>query len=1064
MADTATVVGIGLGVAVVSALAVLIAVLFWRLQKARIELGARVDDADHAIHGVKRDLRDYADELDEQVTTGHVSAASVDARSVHASSVDAGAVHASSVDSSGRVRAGDVVASKSVTADSINATHVVRAGQLLVNGHAMLSMAPPSGETAAHLPPRHGGTPHGSMMKAMPHHAAPAPAPKPAPKPVPKPAPKPVPKPAPKPAAAAKASTKAPPSRPIVAVQPKREPFYGGAGAGSCQHHGKHHHDDESSDDDHHEHHEHHHHKFVHPGHGHENVSWLSMLSGAAATGTHHPGGGSTAGSHHPPAAGSHHPPAAGSAVSHHPPGGSAAGAKPAAAKPAAPEDQWMYMTDPTGSRLFQGGLAASTAWFRDGMQLAPGTCIKDSSADGGAVCFASSGADRVVRVWDTLQAQSIKVGGGDGSGPAAMLTHMAPNKEAPRGALLVDTSFGVRGKMQVAEDAEFDGLATFNGPAKFARGAEATTGGFIASGPPGSAPIASRKGGGGLADEAKGGGVRMFAATTTANPQVHMSFLSKDGKAMSDALSVSPDGSIRSAHLMTDAHRGAWLGAHAAAAATPWSDAGVHLESAPVPGENKWASTGAGVKLGGGTTSASEWRAGVWQKANAFDRFVLERAVHGAKGATAVPVLTATSGGLGVMVPAGRDPKSALDVVGDVRLSGRLCVGEACIAPKDMTAISSLPAKQAALSDKVASQASAITAQGSKITAQGGVINAQGSKITSQGSQITSQGSQITSQADQIASQANQIANQNNVLSAQDSKLTNQSAALSQTNAQIAQMQTQIAALQAAIAAGPPAAAGAASAGSVGGGSAAQQQQPQQPPMLDYDASALPSTLVGTPVTSWPNTGALGSSYAAMGAGSSVPTLKSDGFGKYVSMTASGYMAVQGSVAWTLQSSGASFVALMVARVNSAPGASTLLEFGAGALNNALLLSEDGSGQLTGSFYAAGSPAAATSTASPGGVVQSGKWAVYGVRISPSAGGYTIALYVNGVVAVTTGGTAQLSDRVTSTNLINQSSAGGQGAAIDLAELQMFNAVMTDAQVAAASQALATKWAVAAQ
>ena len=95
---------------------------------------------------------------------------------------------------------------------------------------------------------------------------------------------------------------------------------------------------------------------------------------------------------------------------------------------------------------------------------------------------------------------------------------------------------------------------------------------------------------------------------------------------------------------------------------------------------------------------------------------------------------------------------------------------------------------------------------------------------------------------------------------------------------------------------------------------------------------------------------------------------------------------------------------------------------------------------------------------------MKTSKWAVYGVRISPSAGGYTIALYVNGVAVVTTGGTAQLSDRVSSTNLINQSSAGGKGATLDLAELQLYNAVMTDAQVAAASQALAKKWAVSTQ
>ena len=127
--------------------------------------------------------------------------------------------------------------------------------------------------------------------------------------------------------------------------------------------------------------------------------------------------------------------------------------AKPAA-KPAATvekfesapkEDQWIHMTDASGKNYHPGGLAAATAWLRDGMTMPGGTCISEVSAPGtiggGRLCMGGKdGADalnlvgrgqatqpagpRMVRVQDALSFST------DGKTVMAMMPASKASKE----------------------------------------------------------------------------------------------------------------------------------------------------------------------------------------------------------------------------------------------------------------------------------------------------------------------------------------------------------------------------------------------------------------------------------------------------------------------------------------------------------------------------------------------------------------------------------------------------------------------------------------------------------
>jgi hypothetical protein len=135
------------------------------------------------------------------------------------------------------------------------------------------------------------------------------------------------------------------------------------------------------------------------------------------------------------------------------------------------PSDEWMYLTDPSGKRFLKGGLAASSAWLRDGAQLPAGSCVrevagKNGAKKTGAVCFGGEAGDpaalnvvgraaeadgkRVVKVWDELQASSVSAAsvGIAGSG-GAVLTN-----GGSEGQIIVSGGdFGVEGTIAALND-----------------------------------------------------------------------------------------------------------------------------------------------------------------------------------------------------------------------------------------------------------------------------------------------------------------------------------------------------------------------------------------------------------------------------------------------------------------------------------------------------------------------------------------------------------------------------------------------------------------------------------
>ena len=1186
--DTLAMAGIGLAVVVVVALAVLIAVLFHRLGVTRAELGERVDEADERIHKVKVDLRDYADEMDAHVTTGRVDAAQVDARDVHSESVKA-----EREVSAGRFALdhaasgpGMVLSMAPPRDEPLGSLPGAFDAKRLVHGAPHPHRPPPmAAKLRGAPPPPHPPTVVPPLKKPMPPMPTkPAAAPKAL---LPKPA-SPL-----KPSAAA--AVRCPDGKLLTknkdcvtncvtlrdqkSCAADRACLWGAYGCanGPIEHyrdhhsesdsdgeacddpdkmhkhkkhheHGKHHHGKHHGEHRHGDHHggghreketqvTNHHHQFHHPPPGGEQTaaaaSWLARISGAAAASTAAP----------PPPGAAAAAAAAAAAKPAHPP----APAPPKPKPPVPGDGSWMYMVDPAGSRLFKGGLAASTAWFRDGVQVSPGKCISEGADGGGAMCFESSGASvgsagkndkkpNVVRVWDALHAQhvhgddSIGVGGvrmtevthpgvGGGSlhkGQRALHVDAGLTTAGPlsatgaaefgssaefhgaadfRGA----TSFGGAARFGGAADfgrpahfgaaADFGGEANFRGATKFARPAELAHGavsdsdGYYAAGAPGAAPIVAR-----VAKGAKGAAWASAGLIEDSKHAGDLRVFSKDSVALS---TVDPSGNSRGGPndlLVASARDGTWVRdrlsvTHAGdgRGLVLADDGGIEY----VP------------KMGSKSTAAA-WRTGIWEQARQPSSFVIESVSGGGKSKT--PMLSATAGaGVGVMLPRGTVPQAALDVAGGARFSGSLCVGSTCMSASDFAAIAALPPRISALSATVTSQGQQITAQGQQIAGQGQQITSQGTQISSHDQTLTVHGNQIGTHDRTLTSQGDQLGTQGQALTGLQQSVAQQ---IQQLNAQIAQLQqslnsqmsqdqqaqAQLAQQMAAVTSAQQQAQQQQQQQLQQQQAQLQQQQQQQAqqqqlqqvasstalpsPILDFDASALSPALVGTPVTSWTNTGSMsGSTYAAAGSGSAVPTLvaspsTSTKNRPYVTMTANGSLSIPGTITWTLQSNGYSFVAIFVARVNQTSAASTFVEFATGPQTNSLAFSQDGSGQLVGSMFGAQSGLAAqTSTTAPGGVVATAKWAVYAVRMTPAAGsgssgGYSITHYLNGVVSTTGSGTAALADRTTTINVINASSAGSAGgSAVDLAELLVYNAPMTDAQVTQVSQQMIAKW-----
>lgn len=142
-----------------------------------------------------------------------------------------------------------------------------------------------------------------------------------------------------------------------------------------------------------------------------------------------------------------------------------------------AADDQWIHMTDASGQKYHPGGIAAATAWLRDGMTIPGGTCVSEAPGtpgmSGGSVCMGGSAdasalniigrspvtavpSSRVVRVHDALSFSNgtsaiatMPVNYSDKSGPRVLTV-------SPLGAI-ADGSYG---KPQPSEE----GLVYVNG------------------------------------------------------------------------------------------------------------------------------------------------------------------------------------------------------------------------------------------------------------------------------------------------------------------------------------------------------------------------------------------------------------------------------------------------------------------------------------------------------------------------------------------------------------------------------------------------------------------------
>ena len=162
--------------------------------------------------------------------------------------------------------------------------------------------------------------------------------------------------------------------------------------------------------------------------------------------------------------------------------------------------------------------------------------------------------------------------------------------------------------------------------------------------------------------------------------------------------LALSRSGALNSAAFAADPGRGAWIGSPAtfsAPSARAWSaPEGAYVKIDPNdPG-------GPSVRLGG------PWRMGAAKDGSSF---AVERT--GVNGVQSIfPIVAATSG-VGVMLPRGSRPASALDVGGDARVSGSLCVGGTCVDKSMFGAIATVPHRTSTLENRAANMENSYSA-----------------------------------------------------------------------------------------------------------------------------------------------------------------------------------------------------------------------------------------------------------------------------------------------------------------------------------------------------------------
>ena len=424
---------------------------------------------------------------------------------------------------------------------------------------------------------------------------------------------------------------------------------------------------------------------------------------------------------------------------------------------------------------------------------------------------------------------------------------------------------------------------------------------------------------------------------------------------------------------------------------ASPGSSA-VTIETA----STKALATGPGVRLG------DSWRIGATpgggSVASAKSGLFFES--MGAK----IPIAQMNSRGVGILLPTGQSPAAALDVGGDARISGRLCVGSACIDSGGLASVSESHAQIASLQNQMKAVLKQIAA-----------LQTKGPTPASAASAVSPPAAPSTTHSTLPPATSTTLST---IASSMFSPSTSSTSPM---------------------------------------------------PALVYDATSLASLPPGPLTTSWPNTGTLGSSYGAIGGGSTPPALvtkdHSVRLGAFVRMTAAGnsFLTIPGAIRWPLQSAGASFTVIAVVRF-AAGTASTLVEFGGGGgkPTDALTFVKDTAGQLGVGYYAGQAKAGWLATGVNSGIVSmwAGEWTVYAARLSANPGGGTqLALYSGGAIIARSTSPNPLPDRTSVTNLINQSSAGGGAADVDLAELRFYDSPMTDMQVYSEAQALEKKW-----
>ena len=244
------------------------------------------------------------------------------------------------------------------------------------------------------------------------------------------------------------------------------------------------------------------------------------------------------------------------------------------------------------------------------------------------------------------------------------------------------------------------------------------------------------------------------------------------------------------------------------------------------------------------------------------------------------------------------------------------------------------------------------------------------------------------------------------------------------------------------------------------------------------YIGDAVSTLPPGSPVTSWPNTGVLGSTFGAIGGGTPLPKFSKDltPVGMFVTFSPTSYMSVPGSLPWSFLSPGGCFACVAVVRIQKLPQAAFVLaEFSgdggssssggsppmAGGVSGLIAFNVDPAGQLLARINNGTTSVGSAATSVPGGVVKPGVWAVVAVRIAVEpAGGHSITLMKNGVVVARSTGAARPSNRNTTVNYINRTAIGapgGGGGQVDVGRLYVFNSGISQVQLVAGGKALST-------